>query len=124
MTKKKPMHKTLIFILILCCHGLFFNCKKEDDAKNENYTDLQDKMIKIPDGLIIGSTNFDLDIDKDNTIDLSILIVKDYSSMHSWANYVQISAKNGYELCYSNYVDTSGIGIRPYLPRYFNMENL
>jgi hypothetical protein len=64
-------------------------------------------MIKIPDGLIIGSTNFDLDIDKDNTIDLSILIVKDYSSMHSWANYVQISPKNGYELCYSNYVDTS-----------------
>jgi len=101
------MHKTLIFILILCCYGLFFNCKKEEIGKDENFTDLQDTIIKIPDGLMIGSTNFDLDIDKDNTIDLSILVVKYYSSMYPWSNYVQISPKNGYQLNYSNYVDTS-----------------
>jgi hypothetical protein len=105
--KKNPMHKTLIFILILCCYGLFFNCKKEDVAKNENYIDLQDKMIKIPDGLMIGSTNFDLDIDKDNTIDLSVLVVMSYSSMFPWGYSIQITPKNDYQLSYLNYVDTS-----------------
>jgi hypothetical protein len=101
------MKKLAYLFLILCCYGLFFNCKKEDGARNENYTDLKDTIIKIPDGLMIGSTNFDLDIDKDNTIDLSILVVKYYSSMYPWSNYVQISPKNGYQLNYSNYVDTS-----------------
>ncbi len=101
------MNKTKYLILILCCYSLFFNCKKEEIRKNENFTDLQDTIIKIPDGLMIGRTNFDLDIDKDNTIDLSILVVKYYSSMYPWSNYVQISPKNGYQLNYSNYVDTS-----------------
>lgn len=113
------MHKTLIFILILCCYGLFFNCKEKvstDDNFNDlhdtliidkNFTDLQDTIIKIPDGLMIGSTNFDLDIDKDKTIDLSILVVKGYSSMFPWSHYIQISPKNDYQLNYSNYIDTS-----------------
>jgi len=101
------MNRAKFFILILCCYSLFFNCKKEDGAKNENYADLQDTIIKIPDGLMMGSTNFDLDIDKDNTIDLSILVVKSYSSMFPWSQYIQISPKNGYQLNYSSYVDTS-----------------
>lgn len=113
------MNKTKYLILILCCYGLFFNCKGKvstDDNFNDlhdtliinkNFTDLHDTIIKVPDGPMIGSTNFDLDIDKDNTIDLSILVVKYYSSMYPWSNYVQISSKNGYQLNYSNYVDTS-----------------
>jgi hypothetical protein len=101
------MKKLAYLVLILCCYGLFFNCKKEEIRKNENFTDLKNTIIKIPDGLMTGSTNFDLDIDKDKTIDLSILVVKNYSVMHSWSNYIQITPKNGYQLNYSNYVDTS-----------------
>lgn len=101
------MKKTAYIILVLVCSGLFFNCTKEEIGKNENFTDLKDTIIKIPDGLMIGSTNYDLDIDKDNTIDLSILVVKSYSSMYPWNKYIQISPKNGYQLNYSNYIDTS-----------------
>lgn len=101
------MKKIAYSVLILCCYGLFFNCKKEEVGEDGNFTDLQDTTIRIPDGLMIGNANFDLDIDKDKTIDLSILVVKYYSSMYPWSNYIQITPKNGYQLNYSNYVDTS-----------------
>ncbi len=101
------MKRIAYLALILCCYGLFFTCKKEDVTRNENLTDLKDTIIKIPDGMMTGSTNFDLDIDKDNTIDLSVLVAKSYSSMYTWGYYVQITPKNGYQLNYSNYVDTT-----------------
>lgn len=101
------MNKIAYLVLIFCCFGLLFNCKKEEIGEDENFTDLQDTTIRIPDGLMIGNAKFDLDIDKDKTIDLSILVVKYYSSMYPWSNYIQITPKNGYQLNYSNYVDTS-----------------
>lgn len=101
------MRKTRYLILILLCYSILFNCKKEEVAKNENLTELNDAIVKIPDGLMIGSTKYELDIDKDKTIDLSIYISKSYSSMYAWRNYIQITPKNSYQLSYSNYVDTS-----------------
>lgn len=100
--------KKIIFLVLILCYGLLYNCKKEGEVSiDKNFMDLRDTIIKIPDGLMTGSTNFDLDIDKDNTIDLSVLVVKYYSSMYPWSNYIQITPKNGYQLNYSNYVDTS-----------------
>jgi len=105
--------KTIVyFILTFCCLGLFLNCEQSDqvdivDNKNDTlesptdkyFTDLNDTLIATTMYLVSwDECYYNLDIDKDSTIDLSITVYKYFSSMHGLDNYIQIAPRNGYQL--------------------------
>lgn len=117
------MRRTIYFFLVLCCYGLFFNCKKEEEVSvNKNFTDLHDTIITSYE--MNGSSSYDLDIDKDDTIDISITVVRTYSSMYPHGNYIQISPKKGNQINFSNYIDTSWYW-NPTLPeKIFTYKNV
>lgn len=73
---------------------------------DKNFNNLKDTLIKVPDGEMNGSITFDLDIDKNSIIDLSIVAVKSYSSMYVWEQYIQLTPKNDFQLSYIDYADT------------------
>jgi PKD repeat protein len=64
------------------------------------YTDLHDTIIWVD--WANGSLIFNIDIDKDSTVDISVTSYDSYSSSSGSYKYVQIEAMNGYEIAFSN----------------------
>jgi hypothetical protein len=86
----------ILFVIITC---------EKDDKTDPFYTDFHD-ILFIPMG-INQLTPFDIDLDKDKIIDLSIKIKEGYSHYGSYDSYIQLYPKNSYEILFSIIVDTA-----------------
>jgi hypothetical protein len=101
--------KRLFYLAIgLFLLGIGSGCKKSDETQiNNNYTYLHDTLIQASAYPVNWAQDtFNLDIDKDTIIDLSILVSTYYSSFAGTENYIQIIPKNEYEISFSTIIDT------------------
>jgi hypothetical protein len=98
----------LIIVLIICTISLIA-CKKHDDINiDNNFQDLHDTLIQASPYLVnFSETFYDLDVDRDSVVDLTIKTHTNYSSFAIRENYIQILLKNGYEINYSKYIETT-----------------
>lgn len=98
--------KNLITILTLIALIVFFSsCKKDDEnpsdeleTVNENFTALNDTFVggfKYYSG---GYYNYDLDIDKDLVVDLTIEVSMHFSGTYGSEFNIKLSPKNGFEM--------------------------
>jgi len=103
------MKKDMRLILLIVFTISLIACKKHDDTYiDNNFQDLSDTLIQASQFLVNFSEVFyDLDIDRDSVVDLTIKTHTNYSSFALRENYIQILLKNGYEINYSKYIETT-----------------
>jgi hypothetical protein len=96
-------------LLVMCTSFLLINCNKSKDIppNNRYYTDLKDTLLTTDLGVGWEEFHYSLDIDKDSIKDLSILVHSSFHTMVGYEYFIQMTPKNGYEILFSNTIDTT-----------------
>jgi hypothetical protein len=93
------------FLIILTA---LFSCQKDEleiKPVDNNIIDLHDTIISL--NWSYGSTNFNLDIDKDSVNDIIMTVYSYYSSFAGAENYIKVTPSNGFEIAFTNITATT-----------------
>lgn len=93
----------------------FISCKNHDEVYvnpdselNDHYQDLHDTLFQASQFPVNFSEKFyDIDIDRDSVVDVTLKVHTNYSSFAIRENYIQILLKNGYEINYTTLIETT-----------------
>ena len=100
----KPFGTLVILIYLSFC---MYNCKKDEISK-KYFTDFHDILIKASDGPYeSGDASYLIDIDHDNTIDVSINVHAHFSPAYGSDCYIKMTPVIGYEIAFSRCIYNS-----------------